>query len=159
MCCRQVAVLPQPSVAVHVRSIPACPVQLGAAEASLNVMATVAAQLSVAVADPVCAGSVDAPQLTCRSAGQVMTGGMWSPTSTVALPLLRTGLTSAVHPWPGSKLPTAVAVFTWSPTHWVVARTRKLAVRDSPTGILRSLKVITPPAVEPTVKSPDRSSS
>ena len=39
MCCRQVAVLPQASVAFHVRSMPAWPVQLAGVAASVKVMA------------------------------------------------------------------------------------------------------------------------
>ena len=53
MCWRQVAVLPQPSVAVQVRSIPGTPVQLAAVALSANVIATGAGQLSPAVAEPV----------------------------------------------------------------------------------------------------------
>src|SRR5947199_91382 len=74
----QVEVLPQPSVAVQVRSIPGTPVQLAAVAASANVIATGAAQLSVAVAEPVLEGSVEAPHWSCRSGGQVMVGGVVS---------------------------------------------------------------------------------
>src|SRR5919197_984424 len=78
MCWRQVAVLPQPSVAVQVRSIPATPVQLAGVPASANVIVTGAAQLSVAVAEPVLPGSVEAPHWSCWSGGQVMVGGVVS---------------------------------------------------------------------------------
>src|SRR5436309_915701 len=78
MCWRQVAVLPQPSVAVHVRSIPGTRVQLAAVAASASVITTGAAQLSVAVAEPVLPGSVEAPHWSCLSGGQVMVGGVVS---------------------------------------------------------------------------------
>src|SRR6058998_2962770 len=78
MCWTQVAVLPQPSVAVQVRSIPGTPVQRGGVPASAKVIATGAAQLSVAVAEPVLDGSVEAPHWSWRSGGQVMVGGVVS---------------------------------------------------------------------------------
>src|SRR5436309_1821543 len=78
MCWMQVAVLPQPSVALQVRSIPGTPVQLGGVPASAKVIATGAAQLSVAVAEPVLDGSVEAPHWSCRSGGQLMVGGVVS---------------------------------------------------------------------------------
>jgi len=78
MCWTQVAVLPQPSVAFHVRSTPGRPVQPAGVAASLNVMVTGAPQLSVAVADPVLLGPVEAPHWSCLSGGQVITGAVVS---------------------------------------------------------------------------------
>jgi len=78
MFCTQVAVLLQASVASQVRFTPAWPVQLAAIGASLKVITGVPPQLSVAVADPVFAGAVDAPQANCLSAGQVITGAVLS---------------------------------------------------------------------------------
>src|SRR5437867_2372302 len=78
MCWTQVAVLPQPSVAFQVRSIPGTPVQLGDVPASVKSIVTAAAQLSVAVAEPVLAGSVGLPHCSSRSGGQVMVGGVVS---------------------------------------------------------------------------------
>src|SRR5881296_1358909 len=74
MCCTQVLMLPQASVAFQVRSMPALPVQLAAVPASVNVMAGVPPQLSVAVAVPVLAGAVESPQASTLSAGQAITG-------------------------------------------------------------------------------------
>src|SRR5207247_1036004 len=78
MCWTQVAVLPQPSVAFQVRSTPGRPVQPAGVAASPNVMVTVPPQLSVAVAEPVLLGLAEAPQLSCMSGGQVITGGVVS---------------------------------------------------------------------------------
>src|SRR5438093_7122401 len=78
MCCTHVAMFPQASVAFQVRSMPALPVQLAGVAASLNVMAGVPPQLSVAVAEPVFAGAVESPQASTLSAGQVITGGVVS---------------------------------------------------------------------------------
>src|SRR5216117_2485653 len=78
MCCTQVLMLPQASVAFQVRSMPGWPVQLAAVPASVKVMVTVWPQLSVAVALPVLAGAVEPPQASTLSAGQVMTGGVLS---------------------------------------------------------------------------------
>src|SRR5205809_3220589 len=80
MCWMQVAVLPQPSVAVQVRSIPGTPAQPAAVAASAKVIDTGAAQLSVAVAEPVWPGSVGSPHWSCWSAGQVIVGGVVSMT-------------------------------------------------------------------------------
>src|SRR5713226_8853286 len=78
MCCTQVAMLPQASVAFQVRSIPGLPVQLPGVAASVEVIVTAPPQLSVAVAVPVLAGAVEAPHCTCLSGGQVITGGVVS---------------------------------------------------------------------------------
>src|SRR5439155_20099776 len=72
MCWTQVAVLPQPSVAFQVRSIPASPVQPAGVAASVKSIVTGPGQLSVAVAEPVLPGSVGSPQLSCLSGGQVV---------------------------------------------------------------------------------------
>src|SRR5207247_943546 len=85
MCCTQVSKLPQPSVAFQVRSMPALPVQLAAAGASVWVMVTWWSQLSVAVAVPVFDGSVESPHCNCRSAGQLITGLVVSTTVMVWL--------------------------------------------------------------------------
>src|SRR5437870_13618568 len=53
MCWTQVAVLPQPSVAFQVRSIPGTPVHPALVAASVKLTLTGAPQLSVAVAEPV----------------------------------------------------------------------------------------------------------
>jgi hypothetical protein len=71
-------VLLQASVASQVRFTPAWPVQLAAMGSSVNVIATVPPQLSVAVAEPVFAGAVDWPQVNCLSAGQVIAGAVLS---------------------------------------------------------------------------------
>src|SRR5213596_3525999 len=65
MCCTHVDMFPQPSVAFHVRSMPATPVQLAGVAASLDVIVTGAEQLSVAVAVPVLLGAVEAPHCNC----------------------------------------------------------------------------------------------
>src|SRR5436190_15374954 len=67
--------LPHASVAVHVRLIPV-PAQLVAPGASRNVTAGVPPQLSVAVAVPVFAGAVDAPQASWTSPGQPIEGAV-----------------------------------------------------------------------------------
>src|SRR6185295_6461471 len=77
ICCTQLELLLQLSVAVQVRSTPSCPVQLVVAT-SLWVIAGVPPQLSVAVAEPVFAGAVESPHWRATSAGQVMTGGVVS---------------------------------------------------------------------------------
>src|SRR5437773_1886692 len=94
MCCTQVLMLPQASVAFQVRSIPGWPVQLAAVAASVKVMVTVWPQLSVAVALPVLAGAVEPPQASTLSAGQVMTGAVVSWTDTVFAQVLEHSL-----PW------------------------------------------------------------
>src|SRR5206468_1013869 len=78
MCCTQVLVLSQASAAFQVRSMPALPVQLAGVAASLNVMAGVPPQLSVAVAEPVFAGAVESPHCNCLSGGQAITGAVVS---------------------------------------------------------------------------------
>src|SRR5437773_2363249 len=78
MCCTQVVIFPQASVAFQVRSMPALPVQLAGVAASVCVMAGVPPQLSVAVALPVSAESVESPQAKTLSAGQAITGGVVS---------------------------------------------------------------------------------
>src|SRR2546422_11663955 len=78
MCWTQVAVLPQPSVAFHVLSIPGTPVQEAGVGASVKPRVTGAAQLSVAVAEPVWLGSVASPHWSCWSGGQVIVGGVVS---------------------------------------------------------------------------------
>src|SRR5881396_3828598 len=78
MCWTQVAMLPQLSVAVQVRSMPALPVQLAGVGASLKVMPGSPPQLSVAVARPVLLGSVESPHCNCLSGGQVITGAVVS---------------------------------------------------------------------------------
>src|SRR5437867_8102265 len=80
MCWTQVAMLPQPSVAGEVRSMPALPVQLAEVGASAKVMAGLPPQLSVAVARPVLLGSVESPHCNCLSGGQVITGAVVSLT-------------------------------------------------------------------------------
>src|SRR6266496_2125704 len=77
-CWTHVATLWQASSAVHVRSMPALPVQLAAVGASLWVMVTGWPQLSVAVAEPVLLGSVESAQARILSSGQVITGGVES---------------------------------------------------------------------------------
>src|SRR5206468_3539429 len=64
MCWTQVAVLPHPSVAFQVRSIPGTPAQPAGVPASVELIVTAAGQLSVAVAEPVWPGSVGSPH--CR---------------------------------------------------------------------------------------------
>src|SRR6266542_795016 len=78
MCWTQPATLPQASVAFQERSMPGRPAQPAGVAVSVKLTATVPPQLSVAVAEPVWAGSVGSPQLSCRSVGQVMAGGMVS---------------------------------------------------------------------------------
>src|SRR2546426_11485143 len=75
MCWTQVAVLPHPSVAFQVRLIPGSPVQLAGVLASVNAMFTGLPQLSLAVAEPVWAGSVGLPHCRFLSGGQVIAGG------------------------------------------------------------------------------------
>ena len=69
----QVAVLPQSSVAVHVRVTLKLAGQLPGVVASLNVMATEASQASVAVAAPKV--GVDPQATGDTTVGQVMLGG------------------------------------------------------------------------------------
>src|SRR5438552_4481536 len=106
MCCTQVLMLPQVSVAFQVRSMPGWPVQLAAVPASVKVIVTVWPQLSVAVALPVLAGAVESPQAITLSAGQVMTGGVLSAkvmccTQVLMLPLaLLAALPLSMPGWP-----------------------------------------------------------
>src|SRR3989440_12512400 len=78
ICWMQVALLLQPSVAFQVRAIPGLPVQLAGVGASVKVMVAAPPQLSVAVAEPVLAGSVKSPHCSCLSAGQAITGAVVS---------------------------------------------------------------------------------
>ena len=80
MDCRHVLVLPQPSVADHVRLIVLNNGQIPATVTSLNVMIGLAIQLSVAVADPVFAGNVLSVHWIVTSPGQTITGGVVSST-------------------------------------------------------------------------------
>src|SRR6185369_16128231 len=74
MCCTQLAVLPAPSVAVQVRSMPAWPVQLAAVGASLWLIVTVegSGQPFAVVGVPVLLGLVESPQASTLSAGQMI---------------------------------------------------------------------------------------
>jgi len=65
---------PQLSVARHVRLITLLSVQLPRTLTSVYVITGFAVQLSVAVANPVLAGSVDSVQLIVTFAGHVITG-------------------------------------------------------------------------------------
>jgi hypothetical protein len=78
--CTHEAVLPQESVAVQVRVMTELPAQVPACTTSLEVMLATPLQASVAVAVPVAAGNVEAPQATVTSTGQVITGGVESTT-------------------------------------------------------------------------------
>src|SRR5437868_5467445 len=78
ICWMQVALLLQPSMAFQVRAMPGLPAQLAGVGASLNVIVTEPPQLSVAVAEPVLAGAVEAPHCSCLSGGQAMTGALVS---------------------------------------------------------------------------------
>src|SRR5437899_10618588 len=69
--CRQLALLPQPSVAVQVRRMVALPVQLAASKASVNVRLAIPLHASVAVADPVLLVVGDTVHSSTRSAGQI----------------------------------------------------------------------------------------
>src|SRR5882724_6677753 len=80
--CRQLALLPQPSVAVQVRRILALPVQLVRSKASRKVMLAMPLHASVAVADPVLLVVGSTVHSSTRSAGQVRTGGVVSLTVT-----------------------------------------------------------------------------
>src|SRR5262245_17180616 len=77
-CWTHVATLPQASVAFQVRLMPGKPGQLLWPAASVKLILTTPPQLSVAVAEPIEAGSVGSPQFTSRSAGQAITGGVVS---------------------------------------------------------------------------------
>src|SRR6266478_6656301 len=70
--CKQVAVLPQPSVAVQVRRMAAFPVQLVRSNASRNVMLAIPLHASVAVATPVLLVVGGTVHSNTRSGGQVM---------------------------------------------------------------------------------------
>ena len=58
--------------------MPGLPVQLVDVTASVKVTVTGPSQLSVAVAKPVFAGSVESPHCNCLSGGQVIDGGFVS---------------------------------------------------------------------------------
>src|SRR5437588_6131490 len=73
--CAQLAVLPQPSVAVQVRRIAPLPVQLVLPTTSTNVKFVIPLQASVAVATPVLLVVGDTAHSRVRLRGQVMTGG------------------------------------------------------------------------------------
>src|SRR5436309_7960796 len=75
MCWTQVAVFPQASLAVQVRSIP--PRQPVICASVLEITGA-PPQLSLAVAVPVLLGSVESPHSRPLSAGQVITGGVVS---------------------------------------------------------------------------------
>src|SRR5438093_474722 len=78
--CRQDAILPQPSMAVHVRKIVALPVQLVTSKASAKVMLAMPLQASLAVATPVLLVVGDTVHSSTRSGGQVTMGGVVSLT-------------------------------------------------------------------------------
>src|SRR5207247_8969340 len=78
MCCTHVLILPHASLAFQVRSMPALPVQLAGVAASVCVMTGVPPPLSVAVALPVSAGSVEAPAGQTLVAGEAINGGVVS---------------------------------------------------------------------------------
>src|SRR6187399_1429972 len=80
--------LPQASVAVQVRSIPAWPVQLAADTSVCVIVGVPPPQLSVAVAVPVFDGSLEAPHWRAASAGHVITGAVVSTTVTVFVQVL-----------------------------------------------------------------------
>src|SRR5207247_2171461 len=94
MCCTQALMLPQASVAFQVRSMPALPVQLAGVAASVWVMTGVLPQLSVAVALPVSAGTVESPQARILSGGQAITGEVVSLIVMVWLQVLKLPLES-----------------------------------------------------------------
>src|SRR5438093_11982590 len=70
MCCTQVLMLPQASVAFQVRSMPAFGRASGREAASVWVMAGAPAELAVAVAVPVSGGSVESAHASALYAGQ-----------------------------------------------------------------------------------------
>jgi len=76
---------PQASVAVQVRVMFGWPGQLPGAVASVKVIVGVPPQLSVAVAVPVFEGSVEAPQASSLSPGQVIVGAVVSFTVMVCV--------------------------------------------------------------------------
>jgi len=83
MVCVQVFVLPQSSVASHVRVIVLSCGHAPAVVTSEKVMVAEASQLSVAVAVPVLAGNVLAVQRTVTLAGQVIAGPWLSSTNII----------------------------------------------------------------------------
>lgn len=83
--CRQVAELPQSSVAIHVRLMVNSCAHAPATVTSLEVIVGVASQLSEAVAVPVFAGKVLAVQRTVTFAGQVIVGATLSSTTIVCV--------------------------------------------------------------------------
>jgi hypothetical protein len=77
MCWVQLTEFPQSSLAVQVRSIPARPVQLTAAAASMWLKVTAPGQVPpLAVAEPVLVESLESPQASSTSDGQWITGGV-----------------------------------------------------------------------------------
>ncbi len=76
-------VLPQASVAVHVRVMVPVPLQPASAPASEDVTIGVVPESSVAVARPVAAGLVGSPHGTVASGGMLNTGGVESTTTVV----------------------------------------------------------------------------
>src|SRR5438067_241597 len=72
--CVQLALLPQPSVAVQVRRIMPLPVQLVLPKASTKLMSAIPLQLSVAVATPVLSVVGNVVHSSVMSVGQVMIG-------------------------------------------------------------------------------------
>src|SRR5262245_31359684 len=73
--CTQPLVLPHASVASQCRAMPARPVQLTGSATSTWLTITACPQLSPVVGLPVLAGSVESPQASTLSIGQLMVGG------------------------------------------------------------------------------------
>ena len=85
MVCRQLALLPQPSVAVHVRKITPWPVQLVLPKLLTKLMFATPLHVSVAVATPVLLVVGGMVHSRTRSAGQVTMGALVSLTITSVL--------------------------------------------------------------------------
>src|SRR5439155_8454464 len=115
-----VELLLQRSVAVQVRVTSWAWGQLPGVVTSLNVKVGLGSQLSLAVG--VAKEGVAGHSMVEGPGNDEITGGVVSPMWTVAGALTRTGSTFAGQPRPGSKLPTAVAMLTWSPRHSTDAR-------------------------------------
>jgi len=81
--CTQVLELPHPSEAIHVRVIVISNGHVPPTVTSLKVIVGVAAQLSVAVADPVAGGNVPEEQFIVTLAGHVITGARLSSTNMI----------------------------------------------------------------------------